>query len=1102
MKNNCNFQKLEIGRPLWTFAKKIPLVMKLFILCLFCSIGMVQAVESYAQNARISLKVEEETVADVLKEIEETSEFDFFYNNTQIDLNRRVSVSAQNSDIFTILEDMFAGTEVRYTVLDKKIILSTELADEQQQQQPGNVVKGQVVDATGLPVIGATVKEVGTNNGIVTDIDGNFSLTVQAGASLEISFVGYKTETVKAVAGKSLAVTLKEDNEMLDEIIVVGYGIQKKSDLISSVTSVKSEAMNRQSTLNVSEMLRGQAAGVNIVAANPAPGGDSKITIRGIRSLLGGSNPVFIVDGVPVSSLNDVNPNDIESLEILKDAAAQAIYGARASNGVILVKTKRGEKGKVSLKYGGYYGIQTVHQNFDVYSGEELAQLRREAYRTTNSGEYMPDNKIFSEDELEILKNKKFIDWSDVLLRNAPITNHNLSLTTGTDLSQIYTSINYQNQQGVIPNTDFSKLSFRANYDQKLFDIIKMGVNLSMNFSTTSDPAVDGILKQMVTASPIGKIYDDEGNLNTFPGGSQESYNPLLDVNETSSKKKIENNLVNLFFDVDLFKGLKYRLNVSRTSTSTQRKEYFSSKSTAGVANDNQGKGSLSYTKENEWQVENILTYILDKEQYGIDFTGVQSASKKNWEYFINASDRYPNDILESNGLASAEINTPSINAYERALLSWAARMQLHYQHKYFLTVSARADGSSVFGANNKWGFFPSVALGWSITQENFMAKLPVISNLKLRMSYGSVGNEAITPYLSLASASVYNYLEGGKKVVGYAPGAYLPNPNLKWETSTTFNMALDFGLFDNRLSGTIEYYDMRTTDLLVNRSLGAASGYTNMYDNIGEVLNRGVEVSLNSCIVDKKDLTINAGLTFAKNTNKIISLYGDLDGDGKEDDYSADRLFINHPLDVYWQPKKIGIWQLGEEDEAAVYGAKPGDIKLLDVDDNKVIDSKDNIIFNKSPKWTGSLYYNMTYKGVDFAFQIATVQGVIKENPYLDTYGFGGTLRGGFNGIKVNYWTPENPTNEFPRPNASTDPTYNTTMGLQDASYWRLQNIVLGYTFPDKLVKKISAEKIRIYCSCQNPLTITEYKSFSPEVDPSTYPEQISIVGGIQLEF
>lgn len=553
MKNNCNFQNLEMGRPLWAFAKKIPLVMKLFIICLFCSIGMVQAVESYAQNARISLKVEEETVADVLKEIEEASEFDFFYNNTQIDLNRRVSVSAQNSNIFTVLDEVFAGTKVRYTVLDKKIILSTELADEQQQQQPGNVVKGKVIDAMGEPVIGATVKEVGTNNGIVTDIDGNFSLAVQPGASLEISFVGYKTETVKAVAGKSLAVTLKEDNEMLDEIIVVGYGIQKKSDLISSVTSVKSEAMNRQSTLNVSEMLRGQAAGVNIVAANPAPGGDSKITIRGIRSLLGGSNPVFIVDGVPVSSLNDVNPNDIESLEILKDAAAQAIYGARASNGVILVKTKRGEKGKVSLKYGGYYGIQTVHQNFDVYSGEELAQLRREAYRTTNSGEYMPDNKIFSEDELEILKNKKFIDWSDVLLRNAPITNHNLSLTTGTDLSQIYTSINYQNQQGVIPNTDFSKLSFRANYDQKLFDIIKMGVNLSMNFSTTSDPAVDGILKQMVTASPIGKIYDDEGNLNTFPGGSQESYNPLLDVNETSSKKKIENNLVNLFFDVDLF---------------------------------------------------------------------------------------------------------------------------------------------------------------------------------------------------------------------------------------------------------------------------------------------------------------------------------------------------------------------------------------------------------------------------------------------------------------------------------------------------------------------------------------------------------------------
>ena len=977
-------------------------------------------------------------------------------------------------------------------------------------------VAGKVTDEQGQGFPGANILVQGTSTGTSSDANGNFVVEASDDATLIISFIGYKTQTV-AVAGRtSFDISLVADIASLSEVVVVGYGTQKKSDVISSVAQVNPETMLKVPSADVGEMIRGRAPGVLVTLSNAAPGGSSNILIRGTRSLTGGNSPLVLADGVPVNSINDINPNDIASFEILKDAAAAAIYGSRASNGVILITTKRAKVGKTEMNYNGFYGVQTVKRYFDTYSGDEFANLKREAYRTSNGGVYGPDASVFTPIEQEVLQSRQFIDWSKELLRPSPYQSHNISFSTGTEKTTVYSSINYMNQQGMYPGTDFNRVILRLNADQKISEWLKFGVNTTFNISGRNEPGTQQPLISSITASPLGKIYNDDGTYRIHPTGVVESFNPLLDLKEVTNVRKQSSNIINLFFDVTPWKGFKYRLNASRKSDVRRNENYATGKSLAGVQSGGLGSGYIEFRDSTEYQLENILTYTKSYDKHNLGFTFVQSIIETTGQYTQTSGSGFPNDLLGIYGLPSAAITTARIRTDKRDLVSFVGRVQYDYSGKYYVNASFRTDGSSVFGKNNKWANFPSVGIGWNVHTENFLQG-SIVSNLKLRTTYGSVGNQAITPYQSQSVASARDYVINGIKVSGYAPGSTLPNPNLKWETSTTFNAAVDFGLWQNRVSGTVEYYDTRTTDLLVRATIPSSTGYQYQYQNIGEIQNKGIEVALNTIAYEKNDLVVNVGVMFTKNINKILHLYGDKDGDGIEDDDKANNWFIGYPTSVGYRYKAVGIFQQGENIvSSAQPKALPGDIKLLDKDNSGVIDDKDRVITPTGvPDWYGSIYSDIKYKGIDFSFNVVSVQGITRDNPYLYEYVKGGSLRGVLNGVKQNYWTPENPTGNWPRPNSQADAPNITTLGFQDASYIRLQNVTLGYTLNEALISKLHLTKLRIYVSVQNPWTSTKFQAYSPDRSPQTqaqdqtgtggsaqYPEAISIVGGLQIKF
>lgn len=970
-----------------------------------------------------------------------------------------------------------------------------------------NLITGTVVDSDGMPLPSVNITIDGTTNGAQTDFDGNFSINASPQNTLSFSYVGMENVSILIGTQTKIDVVMVQSAESLDEVVVIGYGTRRKSDMISSVASVAPEEMVKVATADTAEMLRGKTAGVQVTLSDGGPGSSSNILIRGKNSINGGNDPLVIADGVPVGNINDINPNDIESLEILKDAAAQAIYGARASNGVILITTKRG-KGKARVDYTGYTGVSTYNRNFDIYSGDEFAQLKREAFRGANLGEYQPDENIFSDLELASVQNGEYIDWEDEILNTGFIQNHNLSVSSGTEKTNVYTSFNYLNQTGVIPNSDYNRVSARINVDQQINDWLKVGVNTSIQWSNEERPNVGGILLTSVTTSPLGQVYNEDGSLRYLPGGFEENKNPLIDIYETSTESYNRNDIVNVFLDITPFKGFSYRLNASRRSWNGKSLSYNTAESVSGTTNGGLGNGGITFQDNVEWQLENIFNYKVDlkDDRHNLDLLGVQSMTESKYNRFYNQSRGIPNDILGIYGLEAAETNTPFISGNRRALLSGVVRAEYSFDSRYYFVLAGRADGSSVFGDNNKWGFFPSAAASWNAHNEEFLQDNSTINNLKFSVSYGSVGNEGISPYQSLSTALQRDYIIDGVKVSGYVPGDFLPNPDLKWETSTTLNAKVDVGLWSNRLTATAEYYNTRTKDLLIDQALNAGLGYSRKKTNIGEVENQGFEFSVNGALVRNKDLKINLGLNFSKNTNKIISLYGlDEDGDGIEDDDVGNSWFIGEPIDVYYRYMAVGIFQEGE-DIASTHqpNALPGDIKLFDrfPDDGELNAENDRVLSSRVPDWFGTLNFDLEYKWIDFSFALNTVQGVIRDNPFLYGYNEGGSLRGIKNGIKQDYWLPENPGGNFPRPNEANDPVNGFALGLQDASYVRLQNVTLGYSFQENFLTKTGFSKLRLYFSGNNLFTITDFESYSPEKNPNEYPEAVTYVFGLQFGF
>lgn len=1104
MKNNCNFQNLEIGRPLWAFAKKIPLVMKLFIICLFCSIGMVQAVESYAQNARISLKVEEETVADVLKEIEEASEFDFFYNNTQIDLNRRVSVLLQNSDIFTILDEVFANTGVRYTVLDKKIILSTELADEQQQQKPGNVVKGKVVDAMGEPVIGATVKEVGTNNGIVTDIDGNFSLSVQPGASLEISFVGYKTEKVKVVAGKNLAVTLNEDNELLEEVVVIGYGSMKRKDITTAVSVVSTSDIDERPIVDAAQALQGKAAGIQVIQPSGAPGSGMSIRVRGATSVQASNEPLYIVDGMPSDNISSLSPGDIESMQVLKDASSAAIYGARAANGVVLITTKRGKAGAPQVKLSAYVGISQLGKKIDALNTEEYKELMKELKKYSNVAPTIPEDE------------HRYVDWTDLFFKTGLNQNYQLSLANGTEKLQYFVSGGYTDEKGIIDKASFRRYNFRANIDSQQTKWLKMALNFA--YSNTKGQQVyesrssmrAGSILSVINTPPFMQQWDPEnpGQYDENAYGSR-ILNPLA-ANSADNITSTDFLKGSLGFTVDLYKGLKFKTTFGIDLTNA-RWDYFLDPVATSDGRATKGRVEESYSRNFEWLFENILTYDFSADKHNFSFMGgaTQQRAQYNgaWLAGFDLSDSYP-DLHSIAAANQIDKDACGSSASAWSLASFLGRVAYNFDSRYLLTVNFRADGSSRFAPGHRWGYFPSVSAGWRISSEKFMQPLEnVVNDMKLRVGWGMNGNQSgIGNYAYLASMSANKVspttdnLYPGLAITPYSAA----NKELTWEKTMQWNAGVDLSMFDSRLTLSLDAYYKKTTDLLLTVSLpdnvNLPGGITR---NDGEMVNKGMELTVSSQNF-QGEFQWNTDFNISFNRNKLTKLglnkiyyYAEM----YETRENAVILKEGLPLGTFF-----GYISEGVDPET-------GNIVYADLNENGTIDPNDRTTIGcAQPDFIYGMTNTFSYAGFSLSVFLQGSQGNdIFNASRIDTEGMF-DFRNQSKRV-LDRWKRPGMITDIPRV-GNIENSHNSTRFVEDGSYLRLKTVTLSYDFDKKWLKKLHLSKLQAYVTGQNLLTLTKYSGYDPEVnaygsdavaqgvDYGTYPQSKAVIFGLNVEF
>ena len=970
-------------------------------------------------------------------------------------------------------------------------------------------IKGTIVDFdTNEPIPGATVIVVGLNQGVSSDFDGNYTIDAPIGTTLSFRSLGYQTFFHKLTQEGEVNIRLKPNNE-LDEIVVVGYGSQKRSNIVGSVAIVEVDKATQNPTTNVSELLRGRAAGVQVNLGDARPGGNSNIVIRGNVSVAGGNNPLIIVDGLPFDNLNDIAPEDIQNIEILKDAASTAIYGARASNGVILVTTKKAQKGYTRFNYSGFVTSQTLTRNFDIYDGPGYYNYRTDAWKARLGVDKPPLRFVWNEFELDLIYNDNLVDWEELAIEDALLSSHALSYSSGTENTSVYSSLNYFTHNGIIPNSGFDRLQFKLNYNHQLTE--KLNIDGVINIQNSNQSRETGGLF-LVNLSPIAKPFDEKGELVKYYFGQENAsaINPLWDQRESTDETQTNLTDLSLRLNYSLLPKVTYSLKTFFRNRSTDQGTYRSSLHSAGDEGNN-GIGVLIDTQYEQLLVEHILNYgILDNSFHKLDFTGVHSFDEQNFKYNQLDKSDFVNDALGYNGLASNLLNN-SRDVWRRRILSFMGRMRYSFKEKYLLEMTTRADGASVFSENNKWGWFPALSVAYKIDQD---LKNENIDQLKVRLSYGATGNQGINPLESLGVADYNPYVFGGTTVSGSSASSRLRNPNLQWETTTTLNAGVDFDLFSNRIRGTVEVYNANTSNLLLDRQLASSSGYTITRFNVGELQNRGVELTLNNSIIRTNNFNFDLGLIWSTNQNEILSLTGETQTDpltGSEyfidiTDTSGRRLSIGQSINSLWIPEYAGIYQEADFLEGSPIlprtGAKPGHIRVIDQNTDGVIDINDNIFINADPDWYGSVNATLRYKNFDFFMDWYFVQGVTRINSVLANGEF---WKGSVNGPIVPYYTAESPSTQWPMVNASAAwLKYLNSFAAQDASYQRLRTLTVGYNFADNINDYLGITSGRLYFTGNNLLTFTDFLSYSPEQDlyAGVFPETMNMTLGIKLTF
>lgn len=987
------------------------------------------------------------------------------------------------------------------------------------QANAQKTITGKVLDERGAGLPGASIVVKGTTNGSSTDVNGKFTLATNTNAKvIQVSFIGYTTKEV-AIAD-NLVISLELDAGVLDEVVVVGYGTQKKSDLVSAVYKTDMSKAVVTPTSDVTEMLRGRISGLRVEVGGGSlrPGGASEILFRGRGSIEGNVSGIYVVDGVVRNEgIEDINADDIESIEFLKDASAQAIYGSRAVNGVVLITTKRGKSNQVNVNYHGFVTTKTIERNFDVYSGQEFAQLRREAFRANSATDTYPnENVMFSAVELKNIADNKFVDWEKELLRRGVINSQSLGVSGGTDFTKVYASLNYFKENGIIPTSNYARKTLRLNVDQK----ISKRLSTTFNFNLLNDDTDRAANIDVITTSPLGSAYSADGTITRYPSGEElTSTNPLWNLREQNNKEKGNDFVITVIPSWQITDDLQYQFKGSLTRKNSERGQYQSSVSSSG--NTDRGIARIDNQLREAFLVENILTYnkVLN-ENHSFNVTFVQANDENKYSRTLTEGRGFINESLGYDGISNAigNVNVTRDKTQIRTA-SFMGRARYNLMDKYLFAFTFRSDGASVNAKDFKWTNNPAAAFAWKIHNENFLKDVDVIQELKLRLSYGSLANALKTPYTSLFTADGQNYAFDGQTSSGYSPSVTLPNLNLKHETITTVNVGLDFSILKRLLSGSIEFYDSRTKNLLLRRGVPSITGYNFTYFNAGELQNKGIELALTANLIQKRDFKLSVSSNWSNNRNKLIKLYNDGNGNPILTD-DAFGYYVGQPIGVIRQYQFDGIYQVGDDFDNApqknpkstIVQAKlrPGDVRIKDINGDGIITQDDRVFTDPNPNWFGSFSTNMTYKAFDLFVDFYAVQGATKVNPFLSDYNNGGTLQGKLNGVKVPYYTPENPSSTYPRPSFDAAPQYNYTLAIKDASYIRLRTINLGYAIPKSLFGKRKIDQIKVYATATNVFTQTQYIGYSPEVNirntfssaDTGYPDAKSYTFGLKANF
>ena len=1046
---------------------KLLLTMKLVTVLLTVTILQAGA-KSYAQ--KVTINVKHASIASVLDRIQQQTGYDFLYNSMHLQGTKAVDLNFRNASLNEVLEACFSGQPLTYEIENTTVLIhrkkaSNPVSDTEILQRE---ISGRVTDHQNQPLEGVTVAAKGTNTVTTTDRAGRFSLSLPNQATtLVFTLVGFEAQERPIAGSNNVTVSLSPSLSDLDEVVVIGYGSVKKSDVTGAIGSVDRDAIVRTANIQAAGALQGQVAGVNLLKVNGKSGNDYSIEIRGLNSIGKGNAPLVVIDGVMGGSLNSLNPADIEKIDVLKDASATAIYGSRGSNGVIIVTTRQGVPGKNRIAYDGYVGMKTPTNLPDMMDGPQFVANFNEILK--NGGTRYLDDK-----EKQNIENGVYTDWIDLLLQNGIQSNHNVSLSGGNESSRHFFSAGYLKEEGNVPAEEFTRFTLKSNIEGKINNWIKAGTSTYASYGV-QDEGSNEALRGAYRLRPTGDAYDENGELQFWPTTSDsQTPNPLFDPLNVKNETRRVRVFGNLFVEVNLLDGLSFRSTISPYFENIRRGNFAGkySKRNTGTRN-----GDAGYTNEQNFSytLDNVLSY--NKTVSSHAFSGLLANSIVSFRgegASQNVLD-LPYDSFWYNTGSAGNIEGVSSYLSEWALLSYMGRFNYSFNDKYQLTLTGRADGSSKLAAGHQWAFFPSAAIAWRVSEEDFLRDAKALSNLKLRLSYGVVGNDAVAPYSTQARIAQTLYDWGGDAAIGFAPGA-IANRALGWEKSKEVNFGIDFGLFKNRISGVVDIYSRKTEDLILSRALPQHTGFGSITANVGSTANRGVEVALNTVNIHSGNFSWKTTLTFAKNHNEIVELYGD-----KKDDL-GNKWFIGQPIQVHYAEVFDGIWQLDEAEGAAKYGAEPGHVKVKDLNnDGKITEVDRQIIGSPLPKWIGGMTNTFEYKGIDFSFMLYVRQGSMIYSPFHHS-NFAREWNGRYNKLNVNYWTETNPSNEWPAPNNTGGRAREELKAYVDASFVRVQNITLGYTFSPNILSRLNMSGLRLYLTANNPLIFTDYAGFDPE--------------------